>query len=110
MSKPMLQTAGIVTVIGQLEATSVPEHVRMNCEWHQRHFAKLANELIEANGGHGCAAFSNEDVGASYRVLPAQPSQSTYLVASNGMDGWHAHGAAVSASNCTECTGRGRWD
>ena len=31
---PVLQRAGVVAIVGELEAAGVAQHVRMDCKWH----------------------------------------------------------------------------
>ena len=42
----VLQSSGIVAIIGELVPAGMPEHVRMDWEWHPRGFPEALDEPI----------------------------------------------------------------
>jgi hypothetical protein len=54
--EPLLDRAGVVAIMGELEPTGVPEHVRVDGEGELGLLADAAHELLEA--GHGQRARS----------------------------------------------------
>jgi hypothetical protein len=52
MSEVVLQGSGIVPIVGELVAAGVPQHVRMDAEWHLGSPTEPLNEPMEADGAH----------------------------------------------------------
>jgi len=46
----VLQSPCVVAIIGELEATSVPKHVRVDREWHLGGLADALDEAVETDG------------------------------------------------------------
>jgi hypothetical protein len=63
MTDIVLQRASIVAIVGELVSAGVPEHVRVDAEWHLRGLAEALNEPVEAYGAHRPTALRNEYVG-----------------------------------------------
>jgi len=63
MTEIMLERASIVAIVGELVAAGVPEHVRVDAEWHLRGLTEALDEPVEAYGAYGPAALRNEYVG-----------------------------------------------
>jgi hypothetical protein len=64
MPKVMLQAARIDTLIGQLVAATVPEHVRVYLERDLGGQAEAGNHAAETWWTHGRASLGQEDVAA----------------------------------------------
>jgi hypothetical protein len=58
---PGLQGAGIVALVGQREAASVPKHMGMRLELQPGGLAGALDHPGKAGGGEGGAAFRRED-------------------------------------------------
>ncbi len=58
MPEIRLKTAGIDTVISELVATSVPEHVWMNAEIESGYIGQAGDQGTEAASREGCAAWT----------------------------------------------------
>lgn len=64
MPKPLLQGPGVVTVVGELIAARVPQHVRMDGKGELGRLADRREELTEGRRRHGPAALAGEHVDA----------------------------------------------
>src|SRR5262245_29290928 len=84
MAEVVLQRAGIDTVIGELEAAGVSEHVRMNGKGKFGQFPSPAGHFEEPGPRHRAAAFGVEDE-AALQVLPPQLAQCPDFLASEGV-------------------------
>jgi len=51
----MLKRPGIVSIVGELVAAGVPEHVRMDAEWHLGSLTEPLDEPVKADGAHRSA-------------------------------------------------------
>ena len=63
MAQVVLQRAGIVAVIRQLEAAGVAQHVRMDGKWQLGGYAEALDELMERRiqietSAENCGGFS----------------------------------------------------
>lgn len=58
----MLDGSGIVTVVGELEAAGMSEHVGMNGEADARRFADPRERLAEAYRTHRPASLSDKQI------------------------------------------------
>src|SRR5262249_45310718 len=65
VAQVMLQGPRVVAVVGQLEATGMAKHVRVDREWHLGGLAEALNEPVETDGADRSAALGNEYVGVS---------------------------------------------
>jgi len=63
MPEIVLDGAGVLAVVGELEAGRMPEHVRV--DWHAQlgRLAGAGDQLAEVCGGHRRAALGDEDIG-----------------------------------------------
>ena len=50
MAEVVLQSAGIVAVVGELVTAGVAQHVWMDREWHLGGLAEALDEMMEAHG------------------------------------------------------------
>src|SRR5262249_61207915 len=80
----MLQRPRVVAIVGELEPTSMAQHVRVDWEWHLGGLADALDEPVEANRTDWPAALGNEDV-SLFRALAAQLTESPHLVTADGM-------------------------
>ena len=71
MTEVVLQRASVVAIVRELVSAGVPEHVRVNPEWHFSGLTEALDEPVEAYGAYGPTALRNEYVGVC-RVLPPQ--------------------------------------
>jgi hypothetical protein len=85
VAEVMLQRAGVVAVIGQLEAAGVPQHVWMDGKRHLGGLAEPYHEMMEAHRADWSATLGNEHMGFA-RVLTPQLAQRADLIATNRMD------------------------
>jgi len=92
----MLKRPGIVSIVGELVAAGVPEHVRMDAEWHLGSLTEPLDEPVEADRP---AALGNEHVGIC-GVLPPELPRGSHLIATDWMNAWLAvlHPANVQAA------------
>jgi hypothetical protein len=63
MTEVMLERASIVAIVRKLVSAGVPEHVRVDAEWHLGGLTEALNEPVEAYGAHRPTALRNEYVG-----------------------------------------------
>ena len=63
MTEIMLERASIVAIVRELVSAGVPEHVRVNPEWHFSGLTEALDEPVEAYGAHRPTALRNEYVG-----------------------------------------------
>jgi hypothetical protein len=66
----VLEGSGIMPVVGELIASRVPEHVRMDWEWELCGFSDPGDRFQETRGRGRPAALGDEDV-ARFHILPA---------------------------------------
>ena len=59
----VLEGARVVAIVGELEPTGMPKHVRMDWEWHLGGLPEPLDEPMESNGADWSAALGNEYVG-----------------------------------------------
>src|SRR5215475_2955678 len=85
----MLQSAGVVAIIGEFEAAGMAQHVRMHGKRHVGDLAEALDEVMEAHGADWSATLANEYMDLA-RVLAPQLAQSADLIAPNRMNAWHA--------------------
>jgi hypothetical protein len=57
-----LDGASVVSVVGELEAAGVPQHVGVNEEGEFRSHARPGNHALISGCGKRCATFRDEDV------------------------------------------------
>ena len=62
MTEIVLQRAGIVAIVGELEAAGVAQHVWMDCERYLCGLAEPYHEMVEAHGADRAATLGNEYV------------------------------------------------
>jgi hypothetical protein len=82
--KISLQRTGIDTVIGQLEAAGVSQHVRMHRETEIGGNAKPRDHLTKSRGRERCTALRREDKGRCRILLAFEPAQGAQLTAGLG--------------------------
>ena len=70
MAEVVLQGPRVVAIVGQLEATGVAQHVRVDGEWHLGGLPEALDKPVETDGADWSAALGNEYVGVS-RVIAA---------------------------------------
>ena len=63
VTKIMLERASIVPIVRKLVPAGVPEHVRVDAEWHLRGLTEALDEAVETYGAHRPATLRNEYVG-----------------------------------------------
>ena len=63
MTEVMLERASIVAIVRKLVSAGVPEHVRVDAEWHLRGLTEALDEAVETYGAHRPATLRNEYVG-----------------------------------------------
>ena len=97
MTEVGLQRPGIVALVGQGEATGVPQHVGMGLEAQLGGFASPLDHAREASGGEGRAALAGEDKRRGWILLPLEPTQRPKLVTDDGIRGG-VPSSAVTAS------------
>ena len=85
----VLQGAGVVAVVGELEPACMPKHVWVDGERHLCDFAKPCHEMMEAHRADRPATFGNEHVGLRW-VFTAQSAQGADFITTDGMDAWRA--------------------
>ena len=85
----MLQGAGVVAIVGELEAAGMAKHVRMHGKGHLGGLAEPCHEVMEADWAHRPAALANEDMSLA-RVFAPQSAQSADLIATDRMHAWHS--------------------
>ena len=66
----VLQSSGIVAIIGELVPAGMPEHVRMDWEWHPRGFPKALDKPMEADRAHWSTTLRNKHVGICGVLAP----------------------------------------
>src|SRR5262245_17300986 len=66
----VLQGPRVVAIVGELEATGMAKHVRVDREWHLGGLPDVLNEAVETDGTDWSAALGNEHVGV-LRVIPS---------------------------------------
>src|SRR5215472_12112878 len=76
----VLQGAGVLPIVRELEAAGVPEHVRVHREAKRARLADPRERLAEACRGHRRVSFGLEQVAPIWQ-LPPQPSQRPKLLA-----------------------------
>jgi len=59
-----------MAIIGQLEATGVAQHVRVDREWHLGGLPEALDKPVETDGADWTAALGNEYVGVSRVIAP----------------------------------------
>src|SRR6516165_38117 len=59
----VLQGPGVMAIIGQLEATGVAQHVRVDREWHLGGLPEALDKPVKTDGADWPAALGNEYVG-----------------------------------------------
>jgi len=62
VTEVVLQTPGIVAVVGELEAAGVPQHVRMDGKRHLGGLAKALDEMVKAHWADWSATLGNKHV------------------------------------------------
>jgi hypothetical protein len=65
----VLQSAGIVAVVGELEEASVTKHVRMDRKGHLCGLAEALDEMMETHRADRAATLRNEHIGLGLLVL-----------------------------------------
>jgi hypothetical protein len=67
----MLERASIVAIVRKLVSAGMPEHVRVNPEWHFSGLTEAPDEPVKAYRAYRPTALGNEYVGVRW-VLPPQ--------------------------------------
>jgi hypothetical protein len=91
----VLQGPRIVTIVGELEAAGMAQHVRMDGKGDLGSLAEPGNEMVEAERAHRPATLGNEDVGLAGVIAP-ELAQSTDFIAPDRVHAWYA---AFGAAN-----------
>src|SRR3712207_4029765 len=79
--EPLLDRAGVVAVVGELEAAAVPEHVRVDGEGEAGPLADTTHELLEAGHAQRARALAGEEVGRARPLLALEAAQGADLAA-----------------------------
>src|SRR5260221_7754143 len=66
----VLQGSGVVAIVGELEAARMPQHVRMQREWHLGGLAEPLDKMMEADGAHRSTALGDEDISLGRVLTP----------------------------------------
>jgi hypothetical protein len=74
-AEPLPDGAGVVPVVGQLEAAGVAQHVRVHRQRQPRRTADPVDELLQAGDGHRPGALGGEDIGQRRRLVALQVSE-----------------------------------
>lgn len=90
MSEVVLDGAGVMAVVGELETAPVPEHVRMNRKSQRRFLPGARQHLAEPGRRHRPAPLGQKHIGAAGRPFPFQPPQRPQLGTAQGMDAGRA--------------------
>src|SRR4051794_3676522 len=69
MAKPLLNSSRVMAIVGQLKATGVAQHVRVDREGELGRRADARQLLAEAGRGHRRQALGGEDVGRGRDLL-----------------------------------------
>jgi hypothetical protein len=77
VAKVVLQSAGVVAIIGEFEAAGVPQHVRMDCKRQLGGLSDALDEMMKTHWADWPATFANEYVGFR-RVLAPQRTFSLF--------------------------------
>ena len=70
MPEVVLQGARVVSVVGELEAAGVSQHVRMDGKRQLGGLAEPCHEMMEAHGADWAATLANEHVGFARVFTP----------------------------------------
>jgi len=73
--KVVLDCPGVLTVVCELVAARMPQHVAVNEEGEARGFASSCDHALIAGNAEGCEALTDEYIDAC-RGLTLQPPQS----------------------------------
>ena len=66
----LLQDAGVVAIVGQLEPAGVAQHVRVDGKRHPGGLTEARHEVVKAERAHRPAAFGNEHIGFGRAFTP----------------------------------------
>jgi hypothetical protein len=66
----VLQSAGVVAIVGQFEAAGVAQHVGMDGKRHLGGLPQPSNEVVEAHWADRPATLADKDVGFRGIVAP----------------------------------------
>ena len=70
MPEVMLKSARVVSIVGELEAAGMAQHVRMDGKRHLGGFAEAGNEMMETHRADRSATLANEYVGFCRVLTP----------------------------------------
>lgn len=70
----MLDSAGVLAVVRQLEAGGVPQHVGMDGQAQSGRLARAGHQFPEGGISHGCLAFGDEHI-RGLGVIPPELAQ-----------------------------------
>jgi len=98
VAEVVLQGSRVPAIIGELEPTRMPEHVRVDGELEPGADGKARQHLAEACGGHGGAALGHEDVAAA-AIFALESPQRPHFLAAQLM---HAGNAVLQAAHMDE--------
>jgi hypothetical protein len=73
VAEVVLQRAGIVSVVGKLEAAGMAKHVWMDGKRQSSSLPEPFDEVMKADGGHGPAALGDEHMGICAVLSPKLP-------------------------------------
>src|SRR6516225_10082084 len=74
-----------MAILGQLEATGVAQHVRVDREWHLGGLPEALDKPVETDGADWTAALGNQYMGVC-RVIAAYFTQRPHLVTADWVD------------------------
>ncbi len=98
VAEVVLEGPRVPAIVGELEATGVPEHVRMHRELELGGDGQARKQLAEASGGHWRAALRHEDIATS-TVFPLEGPQRPHLLPAKLV---HAGDAVLQAPHVNE--------
>src|SRR5271166_1815622 len=85
----VLQRSRVVSVVGELVSTGVPQHVGVDTKRHLGGLAEPLDEPMKADWAHGSTTLRNEHIGVRGMLTP-QLAQSSHFVAANRMHAWRS--------------------
>src|SRR5271166_367675 len=85
----VLQRSRVVSVVGELVSTGVPQHVRVDTKRHLGGLPEPLDEPMKADWAHWPTALAYEYIGVCGMLTP-QLAQGSHFVAANRMHAWRS--------------------
>jgi hypothetical protein len=89
----VLERSGVMPIVGELEASRVPEHVGVNRECEPCRFSGSGDHFEEACSRGGTTALGDKDV-SGFHILPAKLTQGSDFLAAQRMN-------VIDAARCS---------